>query len=92
TAEMLKDHPDAQARLLDDLDIVVRSPVIWGLFTVPGKIETTVFSLTELALQNLIALPLGNKSISKNAQLTLPQWLTVDYLESLISRVDIGNT
>lgn len=92
TAEMLMDHPDAQARLLDDLDIVVRSPVIWGLFTVPGKIETTVFSLTELALQNLIALPLGNKSIGKNAQLTLPQWLTVDYLESLISRVDIGNT
>ena len=91
TAEMLKDHPDATASLLDSLDIVVRSPVIWGAFAVPGQIETTVFSLTELALQNLIALPLGIKSLRQRNPRTLPGWLTVDYLESLISRVDIGN-
>ena len=92
SAEMLKDHPDARAQWLDDLDIVVRSPVVWGSFAVPGQIETTVFSLTELALQNLIALPLGIKSLRLRNPHTLPDWLTVDYLEELISRVDIGST
>ncbi|WP_248731428.1 hypothetical protein [Pseudomonas sp. MWU13-2517] len=91
-AELLKDHPDADAQLLDDLDIVVRSPVVWGLFAVPGQIETTVFSLTELALQNLIALPLGSKSLRRHKARASPEWLSVDYLESLITRVDIGTT
>ncbi|NCE84768.1 hypothetical protein [Pseudomonas sp. Q1] len=91
-AEMLKDHPDADARWLDGVEIVVRSPVVWGLFTVPGKIETTAFTLPELALQNLIALPLGNKSLRYHITLVLPQWFTVNYLERLISRVDVGNT
>ena len=91
SAEMLKDHPDALAQWLDDLDIVVRSPVVWGTFAVPGQIETTEFSLTELALQNLIALPLGIKSLRQRTPLTLPDWLTVDYLEGLIRRVDIGS-
>lgn len=92
TAEMLKDHPDATELQLDDLEIVVRSPVIWGSFAVPGQIETSVFSLTELALQNLIALPLGIKFLRQRNPRSLPRWLTVDYLESLISRVDIGNS
>ena len=91
-AEMLKDHPDASAGWLDDVDIVIQSPVVWGLFPVPGQFETTVFSLAELALQNLIALPPGIKSLRQRNPRTLPQWLTVEYVESLISRVDIGNT
>ena len=90
-AEILKDHPDANTDLLDDLTIVVRSLVVWGLFVVPGKFDTTAFSLTELALQNLIALPLGDKTLRTHNQDALPQWLTVAYLESLITRVDIGN-
>ncbi|MGU9857857.1 hypothetical protein [Pseudomonas sp. LF245] len=92
TAELLKDHPDATPQWLGDLDIVVRSPVVWGAFVVPGQIDTTVFSLTELALQNLIALPLGIKSLRLRNPHTLPDWLTVEYLEGLISRVDIGST
>lgn len=92
SAEMLKDHPDALTQWLSDLDIVVRSPVVWGTFAVPGQIETTVFSLAELALQNLIALPLGIKSLRLRKPLALPDWLTVDYLEGLINRVDIGST
>ncbi|ETK24406.1 DUF6543 domain-containing protein [Pseudomonas sp. FH1] len=91
-AEMLKDHPEASTQWLDNLDIVVRSPVIWGLFPVPGQFDTTQFSLTELALQNLIALPQGVKTLRQRNPQTLPDWLTLDYLESLISRVDIGNT
>ncbi|MGY2373624.1 hypothetical protein ACW9IB_03880 [Pseudomonas sp. SDO524_S393] len=92
SAEMLKDHPDALTQWLSDLDIVVRSPVVWGTFAVPGQIDTTVFSLVELALQNLIALPLGIKSLRLRNPHPLPDWLTVEYLEGLISRVDIGST
>jgi hypothetical protein len=91
-AEMLKDHPDADSQWLDNLDIVVRSPVVWGSFAVPGQIETTVFSLMELALQNLIALPLGIKSLRQRNPHALPDWLTVDYLETLVTRVNIGHS
>lgn len=91
-AEMLKDHPTASTEWLGNLEIVVRSPVIWGLFPVPGQFDTSIFSLTELALQNLIALPLGVKTLRQRTQEQLPDWLTLDYLEDLISRVDIGNT
>lgn len=91
-AEMLKDHPDASTEWLGDLDITVRSPVVWGLFPLPGQIDTTTFSLTDLALQNLIALPLGVKTLRQHHRQALPDWLTIGYLESLISRVDIGNT
>lgn len=92
SAEMLKDHPDASPQWLDDLDIVVRSPVFWGAFAVPGQIETTVFSLTDLALQNLIALPLGIKSLRLHNPHKLPDWLSVEYLEGLVSRVNIGSS
>ncbi|MFP3577750.1 hypothetical protein, partial [Brevibacillus sp. SIMBA_040] len=57
-AEMLKAHPDAANLMLDKLEIVVQSLVVWGTFTVPGQVETSVFDLADLALQNLIALPL----------------------------------
>ena len=91
-AQMLKDHPEASTQWLGSLDIVVRSPVVWGLFPVPGQIDTSIFSVTELALQNLIALPVGVKTLRQHGQAKLPDWLTIDYLEGLISRVDIGNT
>lgn len=91
-AEMLKDHPEASRQWLGNLDIVVRSPVIWGLFPLPGQFDTALFSVTELALQNLIALPTGFKTLRQRNPQVLPDWLTLDYLENLISRVDIGNT
>ncbi|MEO8490014.1 hypothetical protein [Pseudomonas sp.] len=90
-AEMRKDHADAAALLLEDLDMVVKSPVIWGLFPIPGQFDIAVFSLAELALQNLIALPLGVTTLRKRSPQPLPDWLTVEYLKTLISRVDIGN-
>ncbi len=88
--EMLKEHADAATLMLDKIELVVQSPVIWGTFTVPGLTDTTVFSLTELALQNLIAVPLGDKTLRVQGGNGLPDWLTVSYLESLISRIDIG--
>lgn len=91
-AEMLKDHADATNLNLEELEIQIQSPVVWGLFTVPGRIETTVFSLADLALQNLIALPVGIKFLRQKVLQQQPDWLTVEYLETLITRVDIGAT
>ncbi|KRP62976.1 hypothetical protein [Pseudomonas trivialis] len=91
-AEMLKDHPAAGPHLLEKVELVVKSPVVWGAFTLPGRIDTTVLSLTELALQNLIAVPLGNKTLRRTKGGVLPAWLTVEYVESLVKRADIGST
>ncbi|PFG60623.1 hypothetical protein DM05_5343 [Pseudomonas poae] len=89
-AEILKDHPQAGALALDTLTLKVQQPVVWGTFTVPGMTETTTFNLAELALHNLIAIPVGNKTLQLHNGQNLPDWLTVEYIESLISRVDIG--
>lgn len=89
-SEMLKDHADAATLMLDKIELVVQSPVIWGTFAVPGQIDTSVFSLAELALQNLIAVPLGDKTLRAHNGNGLPTWLTVSYVETLISRIDIG--
>ncbi|WP_294732893.1 DUF6543 domain-containing protein [uncultured Pseudomonas sp.] len=88
--QMIAQHADAAALTLGDLEIRVQSQVVWGLFTVPGKIETATFSLVDLALQNLIALPLGNKSLVLHNARSVPEWLSTDYVESLVSQVDIG--
>ena len=90
-AEMLNEHADSDTLVLANVELMVQSPVIWGLFTVPGRIDTTVFSLAELALQNLIAVPLGNKTIRSTDGKPLPQWLTVSCVESLIKRIDVGS-
>ncbi|OPA96826.1 hypothetical protein BFW87_10920 [Pseudomonas fluorescens] len=90
-AQMRKDHPNAAPQLLEDLDIGVKSPVLWGLFPMPGQFDTSVFSVAELALQNLIALPIGVTTLRKKSAQALPDWLTFDYLKTLISRADIGN-
>lgn len=91
-AEIDKDHPQAQQLALDKVSVQVSSPVVWGSFTVPFHTATTTFSLAELALQNLIALPIGNKSLRMDSRQSLPTWLTVDYIETLITRIDIGTT
>lgn len=90
--EMVKAHADAEQLELEAFEIRVRSQVIWGYFSVPGKTETRVFSFVELALENLIALPIGNKTLySKNGK-PPPTWMTVSYIETLISRINIGST
>ncbi|AZE58322.1 hypothetical protein C4K03_6215 [Pseudomonas synxantha] len=91
-AQIIKDHPEAAHLALETLTLKVKSQVVWGLFPVPGQVETSSFSLTDLALQNLIAIPLGNKSLRLGTRHTLPAWLTVQYVEGLITQVDIGTT
>ncbi|WP_103307968.1 MULTISPECIES: dermonecrotic toxin domain-containing protein [unclassified Pseudomonas] len=88
--QMVSDHADASTFDLENIEIEVRSPVVWGSFVLPGKIETTRFSLVELALQNLIALPLGDKTVKFRDDTELPGWMTVEYIENLITQADIG--
>ncbi|WP_095164962.1 DUF6543 domain-containing protein [Pseudomonas sp. Irchel 3H3] len=89
---MLKEHADAERLNLADIEIVVDSVVVWGSFTPLVEPERTTLSLVDLALQNLIALPLGNKSVRSTSATALPTWMTVSYLEALIVSVDIGKT
>jgi len=87
---MVADHAEAATLHLDDIEIRVTSQVVWGTFPVPGKIEMTTFNLVDLALQNLIALPLGDKSLRLRNARALPAWLTVSYVETLVQQADIG--
>ncbi|WP_223532003.1 DUF6543 domain-containing protein [Pseudomonas sp. GL-RE-20] len=89
---MLKEHADAAQLNLADIEIVVDSVVVWGAFVPLVKPERTTLSLVDLALQNLIALPLGDKTVRSTSATALPAWLTVSYLEALITSVDIGKT
>lgn len=87
---MTLEHDEASTLDLEKIEVEVRSPVVWGSFVVPGKIDTTRFSLVELALQNLIAIPSGNKTVRSVDGTQLPRWMTVEYIEDLITRIDVG--
>ncbi|TFB40252.1 dermonecrotic toxin domain-containing protein [Pseudomonas sp. F01002] len=89
-AHMLKSHSDVAQMTLENVEIVIVSQVVWGTFTAPGMNETTRLGLAELALENLIALPLGNQSVQYKDGTAVPEWMTPDYLKSAISAVDIG--
>ena len=91
-AEMDKDHPGVAKPDLATVEIRVRSLVVWGTFVVPGKFDISAFSAAALALQNLIALPSGDKSIHSTAGKPLPAWMTAEYVEGLVSKADVGNT
>ena len=52
-------------------------------------------SLTELAIKNLVGQPNGTLTLAHTAGLSLPAWLTPDYItrtDGLIETVDIGKT
>ncbi|MCX2543489.1 DUF6543 domain-containing protein [Pseudomonas sp. COW5] len=90
--QMIKDQPGASALKLENVEIRVTSLIVLGTFIVPGQTQTLNLSLVELALQNLIALPLGNKTVQyKNGDAT-PEWMTPAYLETLVARIDVGAT
>lgn len=84
------DHTDASSVHLEDIVFKVTSLVIWGTLIVPGTTETASLDLMELALQNLIALPTGNKVLIETKGRPLPDWMTPTYVEQLVRSVDIG--
>ncbi|MBF6040688.1 DUF4200 domain-containing protein [Pseudomonas sp. P154a] len=88
--QMIKDHPAAADLDLQDIEISITSVVVLGAVVIPGKTQTTTLSLIELALQNLIAVPLGNKTVNCKSGDAVPVWMTPAYLEKLVTQVDIG--
>ena len=73
----------------DKVEVVIRSPVIWGTFTVPGQVDITRRNLVDLALENLTGLPTGDTSVEYNGA-PAPDWLPYSYLEEVITELDIG--
>lgn len=87
--QMLKDQSLAPGYYSDDieLDFTVAS----GQLNTAGVIEHVKYTLTELALQNLIAVPGGHMTIKhKHNQLIQDWWMTPAYIKSLIQRVNVG--
>lgn len=89
-AQVLKDHPEATDARLETIELTIASPVILGAIAVPGKTETVTMSLIDLALQNLIAVPLGNKTVRRTDGGAFESWMTPGYLEALVTEVNIG--
>lgn len=90
--QMQSDHGNAATPAPEKIVIEIKSPIVWGTFVVPFKLDTTEFNLVDLALQNLIGLPKGSQTVKSLDNTKLPEWMTVDYLEGLITKVDIGGT
>jgi hypothetical protein len=89
--QMQKKHPEAKQLKLADLRIHIVSPVVWGTQATGGS-ETLILSLAELALENLIAVPLGDKTLYFLNAEAVPDWLTVAYVEELVTTVNVGKT
>ncbi|BBP73790.1 hypothetical protein PHLH6_57940 [Pseudomonas sp. Seg1] len=92
TRQIRKDHPKAGEVKIDEIEISITSLDVWGTFVVPFNSENQTFSLSELTLQNLEGMPLGNKTVRYRDGSALPDWLTVAYVEKLVTTVNIGKT
>ncbi|MBO1539474.1 DUF6543 domain-containing protein [Pseudomonas sp. OA65] len=79
-------HPD---------EVTLTYTVVAGYPGAVGISETREMSLTDLAIDNLVARPSGHVRLSHRKGLALPQWLTNDFItrqNGLIEQVDIGTT
>ncbi|SDA48024.1 hypothetical protein SAMN03159443_00834 [Pseudomonas sp. NFACC15-1] len=73
-------------------DVLLNFTVSAGYPGTIGLSEKRQMSLTELAIHNLIARPSGHFTLSHRLGLTLPTWLTPDFVTGLVEQVDIGTT
>ena len=81
--------------VLEPDDIELSFLVVAGLPGTSGITETIAMSLTDLALKNLSGKPHGSLTLRHRSGMTLPSWLTPDYItgrNGLIEQVDIGRT
>jgi hypothetical protein len=91
TAQIRTDHPTTPDIKVENIELTITSLVVWGTFVVPGQTDTLTLTLIELALQNLAGLPTGIKTVRHIDGTQTPDWMTAQYLETLVTRVDIGN-
>lgn len=89
--QMEKKYPQARQLKLKNLRISITSPVVWGT-QATGSSETLTLTLAELALENLVAVPLGDKVVWFTTGEAVPDWLTPAYVEELVTMVNIGKT
>lgn len=92
-----EDHPQATYLVLDDVTVhiakVVASPApSTGQIIATGSVEHIQMTVANFALGNLSSLPSGTRSLSLRDGGPLPAWFTPDYLQQLVTRVDIGRT
>jgi hypothetical protein len=92
-----EDHPQATHLSLDDVTVhvakVVASPVpSTGQIIATGSVEHIQMTVANFALGNLSSLPNGTRTLSLRDGGPLPAWFTPDYLQQLVTRVDIGRT
>lgn len=71
-------------------DVLLNFTVSAGYPGTIGLSEKRQMSLTELAIHNLVARPSGHFTLSHRLGLTLPTWLTPDFVTGLVEQVDIG--
>lgn len=55
-----------------------------------GIVERVTMSLTDLALKNLVGQPGSSFTLRHRLGLSLPAWLTPEYIKGLIRQVDVG--
>lgn len=99
---MREDHPEvvgiahpADIHLALDKTVALPSPVVGagGAGGALGTVETVRMSLTEFALANLGGFRHMRMAISirrGDLEAPVPQWLTPDYVKTLVTRADIG--
>lgn len=93
--QMLADHPDDANYLSDDLSLTVTvargTPGGIGAGVGGGVVEIRSMSLTEFAIGNLSSLQGAILSdIEHRSGQLIMDWMNVDYVKSLVEKVDIG--
>ncbi|MGE8190666.1 hypothetical protein [Pseudomonas sp. NPDC086278] len=88
----IKDQSAAKALRLSEIEISTTSLEVLGAVIVPGRTQTLTLSLVELALRQLTASPLGVQTVRYTGGDSAPEWMTAEYLNGLVTKVDIGGT
>lgn len=89
--QMREDQPQAPGYDPDEIELQFK--VASGPLGTIGTVQTRTYSLTELALENLIGFPGARMTLRHTRnQLIQDWWLTPEYIKSLIQRVNIGET
>lgn len=90
-----KEHPQGPLPDLDDLQLVNRQVTAvaggnGGDVVAEGEVQVVRMSPMQFALANLAVLRAGSVSLYSLAGAALPDWLTVEYLKDLVTRLDVG--
>ncbi|PRA54940.1 hypothetical protein CQ065_25610 [Pseudomonas sp. MYb187] len=94
-AAVLADHPQSARLNLEDFEVVnervdAAAAGSGGNLYPVGSVTVVRLSLAQLALENRSALRAGSVTVQSRNGAPVPDWLTRGYLETLVSRLDLG--